>query len=231
MLDRRGQIVEEMSVEPQRPEHPDVSEQFDMGVLDPLDEHRDAAPFEGADDLGADPGSGGVDEFELGRLQDHHLHAVQARDLVDDPVRGREEEGAVKTDDRHRPVAGAGVIVLGALLGRDSRGPGEVAQGEDRRHHHADSHGHDEVEGHGDELGDDEADGSAPTASKSMVGSEASGSERGISPIVVSGSSTSPAKTVTMVMPTSEPGIEAWIFGETTIHTTTMATATSEYGR
>ena len=37
-----------------------------------------------------------------------------------------------------------------------------------------------------------------------------------------------PAMTVTMMMPMSEPGIEEWIFGASTMHPTTIATAPRE---
>lgn len=56
MLDRTGQIIEEMPVVPERTKDPDVPEQVDVGVLDSLDEHRDPAAFEGVDHLGEDAG-------------------------------------------------------------------------------------------------------------------------------------------------------------------------------
>lgn len=73
------------------------------------------------------------------------------------------------------------------------------------------------------------AAGSSPLmAPRSMLGTEGKGSERGISPMVASGLVTSAASAVTMMMPTSDPGMEEWIFGARTMHTATIATAVSE---
>ena len=72
------------------------------------------------------------------------------------------------------------------------------------------------------------AGSSPPMAPRSMAGTEGSGSERGISPMLARGLGTSAARTVTMTMPTSEPGIEEWIFGAKIMHTATIATAASE---
>ena len=86
MLDRAGQVIEEMPLVPECAEHTDVTEQFDVGVLDPLDENRDPAAFEGVYHLGEDACPGGVDELELGHPQDHYDDSVEFHDFVEDPV-------------------------------------------------------------------------------------------------------------------------------------------------
>src|SRR5690606_7328764 len=50
--DRRLQLVEEVTVVAQRPQHPDRAEQLDVPLAHPLDEHGDAARFEALHDLG-----------------------------------------------------------------------------------------------------------------------------------------------------------------------------------
>ena len=87
MLDRAGQIIEEMPLVPERTEHTDVTEQFDVGVLHALDENRDPAAFEGVHHLGEDARPGRIDELELGHPQDHHDDPVEFHDFVEDPVR------------------------------------------------------------------------------------------------------------------------------------------------
>ena len=65
-------------------------------------------------------------------------------------------------------------------------------------------------------------------AAGSMTGRLGAGSDCGIASIVAKGLGTIPASTVTTMMPTSDPGIDSWIFGATTMQTATIATAPRE---
>ena len=62
----------------------------------------------------------------------------------------------------------------------------------------------------------------------SMIGRLGVGSDWGISSIVARGLGTTPASTVTTMMPTNDPGIDSWIFGAITMQTATIATAPRE---
>ena len=87
MLDRAGQVIEQVLFVPECAEYPDVTEQIDVGVLHALDEDRDPAAFEGVHHLGEDARPGRIDELELGHPQDHHDDSVEFHDFVEDPVR------------------------------------------------------------------------------------------------------------------------------------------------
>src|SRR5699024_10943375 len=91
--------------------------------------------------------------------QDDDRDPLQTHHLVEDPVRGGEEQRPSEVDDRDRFVSRPRIRSGGQVLDAHSGGRRELAQSEERGHDDTDAHGHDEGEGHGDEGGDDEAVG------------------------------------------------------------------------
>ena len=75
------------------------------------------------------------------------------------------------------------------------------------------------------------AGSSTPSISGSIAGRDGAGNEAGIVPMVASGVGSSQASTATTAIPISDPGIEGWILGASTITAATTRTAPSAHAR
>lgn len=106
-----------------------------MTGLHALDQHRDATPLQALDDVPQHPRPRRVDEFELTHPQDHDRYVVEGADLLEDAVRGREEERPVEAEHGDALVAGLRVAADGLTV--HGRGAGQAPQRDDAGEDHA----------------------------------------------------------------------------------------------